>query len=325
VASVEGRIQRYLENYPSGHRAPSTRAARQRLAHVERLLGKYTLFDLTEDRIHGYIRARLSEGVSGRTVNMEVGELSRALKLKWSVAWPNVRKLEENHDVGEALAPEQEQRLVEAAAGDSSANRNPCLYALLQTALKTGMREGEICSQRWSGIDLENGVVTVGRKSKTKRSSGREIPMSPELRAILEQHAAWYAEKFGPIQPEWYLFPGGVTRAMKPDVKLLSVKRSWATARRRAGIECRFHDLRHTFATKLAEDPTVSDETMKSIMGHMSRAMLERYSHIRMAAKREAVKAADRPRRTEPEAKTAEIPDGVPKDFPKVKRFRDVQ
>jgi site-specific recombinase XerD len=45
------------------------------------------------------------------------------------------------------------------------------------------------------------------------------------------------------------------------------------------------HDLRHTVATKLAE-AGVPESTMLSLMGHMSRAMLERYSHIRMAAKR---------------------------------------
>jgi integrase len=55
-------------------------------------------------------------------------------------------------------------------------------------------------------------------------------------------------------------------------------------------VSCRLHDLRHTVATKLAE-AGVPESTMLSLMGHMSRAMLERYSHIRMAAKRVAVEA----------------------------------
>ena len=53
-------------------------------------------------------------------------------------------------------------------------------------------------------------------------------------------------------------------------------------------MSCRLHDLRHTFATRLAENG-VSESTMLALMGHMSRSMLERYSHIRMAAKRDAV------------------------------------
>lgn len=55
-----------------------------------------------------------------------------------------------------------------------------------------------------------------------------------------------------------------------------------------ARVSCRLHDLRHTLATQLAENG-VSESTMLALMGHMSRAMLERYSHIRMAAKRDAV------------------------------------
>jgi integrase len=58
--------------------------------------------------------------------------------------------------------------------------------------------------------------------------------------------------------------------------------------RKRGGVSCRMHDFRHTFATRLAE-MGVPESTMLALMGHMSRAMLERYSHIRMAAKREAV------------------------------------
>lgn len=57
-----------------------------------------------------------------------------------------------------------------------------------------------------------------------------------------------------------------------------------------AGVKCRFHDLRHTTLTKIAE-AGVPESTMLALAGHMSRAMLERYSHIRMKAKREAVEA----------------------------------
>jgi integrase len=56
----------------------------------------------------------------------------------------------------------------------------------------------------------------------------------------------------------------------------------------------RFHDLRHTCITKLAEGQA-SEQTLMSIAGHLSRKMLEHYSHIRMAAKRAAVDAIAKP------------------------------
>jgi integrase len=55
-----------------------------------------------------------------------------------------------------------------------------------------------------------------------------------------------------------------------------------------------FHDLRHTCITKLAEGQA-SEQTLMSIAGHLSRKMLEHYSHIRMAAKRAALEAISTP------------------------------
>src|SRR5689334_19287573 len=71
-------------------------------------MGTLLLPDLTEDRICGYIATRLDEKACGRPINMEVGELSRAIGKKWSTLWPGVRKLEERKDVGKALSPEEE-------------------------------------------------------------------------------------------------------------------------------------------------------------------------------------------------------------------------
>ena len=58
----------------------------------------------------------------------------------------------------------------------------------------------------------------------------------------------------------------------------------------RAGLQLRFHDLRHTCITKLAESQA-SEQTLMAISGHVSRRMIEHYSHIRMDAKRGATDA----------------------------------
>lgn len=305
VESTETRINRvsdsvatYLKHYPSNHRAQSVRFAKQRLVHVERLLGSLLVIDLTEDRIRDYIATRLKEKAGGRTVNMELGELSRALGNKWSVLWPRVRKLEENHDIGRALSPEEEQSLLKAASSGVTSVRNPGLYAFIKIALTTGMRSGEIAGLTWGQIDFGAGIITVG-KAKTRGGTGRQIPMNADVRGALEIHAAWYAnpKRFGEIRPEWHLFP---TRSTQPNEKqarpldpmrpVLSIKTAWGELRKAAGVQCRLHDLRHTAATKMAE-AGVPESTMLAIMGHMSRAMLERYSHVRMAAKRTAVES----------------------------------
>ena len=74
---------------------------------------------------------------------------------------------------------------------------------------------------------------------------------------------------------------------------------AWRALRDAAGLqELRFHDLRHTVITELAE-MGVADHVLESITGHLSRRMLEHYSHIRIDAKRQALDALDDVRRAE--------------------------
>ncbi len=55
----------------------------------------------------------------------------------------------------------------------------------------------------------------------------------------------------------------------------------------------RWHDLRHTFVSRLAGNATISEQTVRSLAGHVSRQMLEHYSHIRSQAKQAAIRCLD--------------------------------
>ncbi|MEY2414295.1 MAG: hypothetical protein QOD84_2901 [Acidobacteriaceae bacterium] len=82
----------------------------------------------------------------------------------------------------------------------------------------------------------------------------------------------------------------GVT-AFDPTTHVKSWRSAWRTLTKKAGLAgFRFHDLRHCAITQLAENGT-SDSTIMAIAGHVSRRMLERYSHVRMEAKRNAMEA----------------------------------
>ena len=67
-----------------------------------------------------------------------------------------------------------------------------------------------------------------------------------------------------------------------------SLKTAWTKVRDKAKVVRRWHDNRHTLVTELAESGA-GDEVIMSIAGHVSRAMLSRYSHVRMEAKRRAL------------------------------------
>ena len=92
----------------------------------------------------------------------------------------------------------------------------------------------------------------------------------------------------------------GGTLAIVCSVELSEPVRYWQRAWRKvlkdAKVHYRWHDLRHTFVTRLAENPNVSEETIRALAGHVSKEMLSRYSHIRVKAKREAITALERDR-----------------------------
>jgi integrase len=287
IRTVTDVVRPYLDGYSINRRPKSVQVAHERLAHVLRLLGNVMLPDLTEATIRGYAKTRQAEGVSGRTINMELGHLSKAMTQPWALLWPNFGRLEERSDVGQALSPEQETRLLDALTAATSPNHSRVLATIVRIALLTAMRSSEITRLTWRQVDLANRVVTVGT-AKTAAGTGRQIPMNRDLFAVFSTHAQWFSQAFGEGKSQLYLFPFGTPVPNDPTRPLTTLKTAWTNLREVAGVQCRFHDLRHTALTKMAE-AGVPEETMKALAGHMSRAMLERYSHVRMAAKRKAV------------------------------------
>lgn len=103
-----------------------------------------------------------------------------------------------------------------------------------------------------------------------------------------------------PALPGYYVFPrevigqegtfGGRVAPYQafPEEPIGSWKTAWKRAKKSAGVECRWHDCRHTFVSLLAEGQA-SDETIQVLTGWMSSKMIERYSHIRTEAKRKTV------------------------------------
>src|SRR5271163_4504683 len=77
-----------------------------------------------------------------------------------------------------------------------------------------------------------------------------------------------------------------------PDQPVPSFATAWRAAERTAGIECRWHDLRHSAASRMAAGGA-TDQTLQALLGWMSPKMIERYSHVRAEAKRKAVSVFD--------------------------------
>ena len=241
--------------------------------------------------------------------SLDLGRYSDKPFMGLNVRWIPRRTLRRNKALKLALPPspgrpysaEEKPRMLEEA----QKLRTPQMRAALALDLNTGLRDKELRQIRWEQIDLvHKKALTVGQ-SKSEAGTGRVIPLNATAMAALEAHAAWYIRRFGECKAEWFVFAFGSPLPNDPTRPITSFKTAWKKVREKAAVKGRWHDNRQTLVTELAESGA-GDEVIMSIAGHVSRAMLSRYSHVRMEAKRRALeeiaarqRAADEKRREE--------------------------
>jgi hypothetical protein len=157
-------------------------------------------------------------------------------------------------------------------------------------ALNTTMRSCELKGLRWRDINLMDRLLSV-RRGFTKTQAGeRTIPLNGDAWAAVRE--LWdRAKALGGTSPDHFVFPACENKRIDPTRPMKSWRSAWRNLTRRAGLAgLRFHDLRHHAITELSES-NASEQTIMSIAGHVSRQMLEHYSHVRLDAKRSALEA----------------------------------
>ena len=133
------------------------------------------------------------------------------------------------------------------------------------------------------------------RRQSTKTDAGaRVIPLNRD--AVVALGKLWdRGRNVGSSEPEHFVFPACESWRINPARPMKSWRSAWRSLTKAAGLKgLRFHDLRHQAITELGESGQ-SDQTIMSIAGHVSREMLDHYSHIRLAAKRRAPQALETP------------------------------
>jgi integrase len=252
--------------------------------------GELLVVDVTDTTVKAYQTARLKENAAPKTINDEVGFLLRLMGEAGELIRVLMRrrktlKLVVRKRVGKAYGPEEKTALLEAAR----TARSPAIYPALVLALNAGLRDAEIRGLQWGRMDLAKALLVVG-DSKTEAGEGRTIPLNSTLLEAIVEYAKWYTDRFGIIQPNWYVFPFGKPWPQDPTRPMMTLKTSWRNVRKRAGVTGRWHDNRHTLITDLCESGA-GDETIRDIAGHVSKQMLKHYSHIRTEAKRNALES----------------------------------
>jgi integrase len=253
---------------------------RYRIERLVELFGKRRISEITTWDAEK-LKADLGKSLAPATVNRLLGNARHmfAMATKWEDLPKNPFagvKLLHVPDVKERiLTADEELHLIKAC----DKVRAPHLKSLIVLALNTGMRRGEILGLTWGQIDLERRMIHV-QDSKTK-SSNRMIPMNETVFDLLS--------KLEKSRQGDLVFPSH----RKVGHPFRDPKIAFRKAVRLSGIpHIRFHDLRHSFATRLVR-AGVDLITVQQLLGHAKITMTARYAHSLPDAKIAAVRRLD--------------------------------
>jgi integrase len=145
------------------------------------------------------------------------------------------------------------------------------LHPLILLALQTGLRRGELLALRWAEIDLVHARLTV-RGTTAKSGRTRHLPLNVDAVQVLRD---WRAGRTVDQRAAT-----SVVFAGEDGEPMFSLKTSWLKVARAAKLtDVRFHDLRHTFASKLVQ-AGVDLNTVRALLGHADLKMTLRYAHL---------------------------------------------
>jgi len=268
-------------------------------------LGSLKLKHVTLDTLKDYQTARRLE-VGERAINLELRILINTMKEANLWTRPlaeHFRQLREpDSEVGVALTIEQLMRLETAAASNEAWEVAYCAELL---AANSGMRGAEIKRLRLGKVDLSNRRVEIRRQGTKTRAGARLVELNQAAFVAISKLYR-RAQLLGAREPEHYLLPADLSRHTKKTDPLKGGRgfdptrhqQSWNTAwrklRKAAGLDgLRFHSLRHTFISMMAENGTPLAVT-QAMVGHMGDVITRRYTHISATAARAAVEKLDR-------------------------------
>ncbi len=217
------------------------------LRHFERLVGKCNSKQITQNAVDKYILKRGKEVIRS-TVNKDIRNL-RALinwcrKKRYVNGEIEIKELKEDERPVKSLSNTQIKKLL------STSKRHQTLRMRILLALGTGLRLGDIDSIRVSDIDFENSSVTTKSKKTRKSMGSRPVPV--------------------PIMAELKKYVAGLDAGQEKIFNDNFSRYRWKKIRQKLGLDdFKFHDLRKTFGSVLAQNG-VSTAVTQKLLEHSS-------------------------------------------------------
>lgn len=277
--------QDWMETYVVVNNKPSEIASKRKILkhHLLPFFGTMRLDDISKRSIDRFKGAQIKAGLKAKTINNHLTVLRRSLTaaVEWELlsAVPPVQWLKAPRPDFDFFTHE-ESELVLAAAPVG-------FHAMLTTALKTGLRRGELLVLRWQDVDFRAGAITVRQAlslnvvSTPKSGRARTVPMSAKLKEVLSAHRH--------ARGAFVFCKDDGTRFTSNEIKRVVPETCQAAGLR----ELNWHGLRHSFASQLAI-AGVPLKVIQELLGHASIEMTMRYAHLAESALQGAVAVLDR-------------------------------
>lgn len=259
--------------------------------------GGMRLCDINIGNIRGYQSWR-KEKAGATRINHEMSFLVMMLKEAdcWKTMGTQFKPLPTPRPSMKRLpTAEEEQRLFLIA---QTRKRWIVAYCCALLTTNTGAGPGELRHLRVGDIHLKHRTMHI-REGTKNAFRVREVPLNDAAlfaaEALIERYKKLVKRNGLMEDPNHFLLPhcantrNGPTDFARP---MYGWRRAWDNLRTAAGLPwLKKYTLRSFFATRLLEQPNVSEETVIALMGHCDREMLKRYSHLRREKKMEAVNA----------------------------------
>jgi integrase len=274
-------MEKYLNGHSAMNKAPSSHIRDKSLAnHLLASFEGLTLIDITPKLIAEYKTKRREEGASPRTVNYELTLMSHAFNLaikEWEWCKENpVRKVSKervNNLRVRWLTLEEEEALLKESPR--------WLQEMIAFSINTGLRQGEILNLQWPQIDRFRKTMTIfEQKNKGKDT----LPLNEKALEVLKART-----KVRHIKNNYVFYSANGT-----PIDASNLRRIFYSATQKAQIEdFHWHDLRHTFATRLVQ-AGVDIYTVQKLGRWKNISMVMRYAHHYPESLRSGIVVLDR-------------------------------
>lgn len=282
-------MEKYLNQYSKINKSKSTYSKDKGMLekHLTPYFTGMSLQEISSAEIINYKNRRLEEGAAQSSVRNEMGILRNAFNIAlrefgWNVTNPFDRlQLKLKPGARDRwLTYEEEQRLLPKTEGKLYGN----LKDIVILDLHTGLSQEEILKLQWTQIDFKRATLTTKRKKTERRDlPTRTIPLNMTALEVLKRRYRMRA-----ITSFFVFFN---TVGQKIDASKL--KRAFKEAVKEAEIaDFTFHDLRHTFATRLVQKG-VDLYKVSKLLGHKDIATTQRYAHHYPESLRDGVNILD--------------------------------